>query len=84
MSDNKTAQVRSVVSAFHKSSHSDGGGNCVEVAKATFDVTVAGKVATTFPMYVVRDSKNPSVPAQWYTAAEWAAFMRGIKDGEFD
>jgi hypothetical protein len=84
MLDNKSAQISSVVSLFHKSSYSDGAGNCVEVAKVTFDVIVAGKVAATFHMYVVRDSKNPNLPAQWYTTAEWAAFTRGVKDGEFD
>jgi Domain of unknown function (DUF397) len=32
----------------------------------------------------VRDSKNPQGPALVFTRAEWDAFLRGTKDGEFD
>lgn len=32
----------------------------------------------------VRDTKNPSVPAQVYTPGEWTAFIEGAKAGEFD
>lgn len=57
---------------YHKSSHSGQNGQCVEVAK-TAD---GGRW--------LRDSKNPSQPAHYFTAAEWTAFIRGVKDGEFD
>jgi len=44
---------------------------CVEVARKD------GLVA-------VRDSKDPGRGALSYTAAEWAAFIAGVKAGEFD
>jgi hypothetical protein len=45
--------------------------NCVEVA--FIDDAIA-----------VRDSKNPTGGALIYTRDEWAAFIGGVKDGEFD
>jgi Domain of unknown function (DUF397) len=58
---------------WRKSSFSSGsGGNCVEVAKLPDD----GRV--------LRNSKDPDGPAVSYTAAEWDAFLRGVKGGEFD
>ena len=48
-----------------------GGTNCVEAR------TGAGGVE-------VRDSKNPGGPVLAYTPAEWAAFLHGVKRGEFD
>jgi hypothetical protein len=44
---------------------------CVEVA------FVDGRVA-------VRDSKDPSGPVLVFTPFEWAAFLGGVRDGEFD
>jgi len=32
----------------------------------------------------VRDSKNPDGPILRYTSAEWAAWLDGAKNGEFD
>jgi hypothetical protein len=32
----------------------------------------------------VRDSKAPHGPALIFTADEWRAFTRGVKEGEFD
>lgn len=55
-----------------KSTRSGANGNCVEVAHLN-----GGEVA-------VRDSKNPDGPKLRFTAAEWAAFVGGAKDGEFD
>jgi hypothetical protein len=52
-------------------SNGNGGNNCVEVA--LLDDGAA-----------VRDSKNPDGPALLFTTAEWAAFVGGAKDGEFD
>ncbi|MCO8273362.1 DUF397 domain-containing protein [Actinoplanes sp. TRM 88003] len=45
-------------------------GNCVEVAM------VDGQ-------YLIRDSKNPENPAHAFTAAEWSAFVAGVKNDEF-
>lgn len=62
--------------AWRKSSYSSGGGTdsggCVEVA----DTADGGRW--------VRDTKDRSRPAHYFTAAEWRAFVAGVKDGEFD
>jgi hypothetical protein len=58
---------------WRKSSFSGGqGGNCVEVA----DLPDGG--------IAVRHSKSPAGPVIEYTAAEWDAFLKGVKAGEFD
>lgn len=57
--------------AFHKSSFSIPGKECVEVSQ------VADRV-------LVRDSKDPQGPALEFTLAEWSAFVQGVKAGEFD
>lgn len=58
---------------WRKSSFSGGeGGSCVEVA----ETSDGGRY--------VRDTKNRSLPALYFTAAEWDAFIRGVRDGEFD
>jgi hypothetical protein len=51
---------------WRKSSRSNGGGNCVEVAH------VENVVA-------VRDSKDPYGPALIFTPAAWAAFLDGVR-----
>lgn len=58
--------------AWHKSRHSGGNGDCVEVARLE-----SGEVA-------VRHSKSPDGPALVYTPSEIRAFLAGVKDGEFD
>ncbi|MEV0270027.1 DUF397 domain-containing protein [Hamadaea sp. NPDC050747] len=50
---------------------SPSGDNCVEVAFVPAGVAV-------------RDSKNPGGGALLFTEQEWAAFVAGTKDGEFD
>jgi len=61
-----------VGATWRKSSYSGYNGNCVEVA-ALDDGAVA-----------VRNSRDPHGPALVYTQAELAAFLAGVKDGEFD
>ncbi len=58
---------------WHKSSYSSNGGNsCVEIAS-----NLPGIVA-------VRDSKDRQGPALVFSSDEWAAFVSGVMDGEFD
>ncbi|MCM3884309.1 DUF397 domain-containing protein [Frankia sp. R82] len=58
---------------WRKSSYSGGtGGNCVEVAT----LPDGGRA--------VRDSKQPDGPVLSFTPTEWAAFVAGARDGEFD
>jgi hypothetical protein len=55
-----------------KSSHSNPNGNCVELAEPA-----GGTVA-------VRNSRRPRGPALVCSQAEMAAFVRAVKDGEFN
>lgn len=57
---------------WRKSSLSNPSGNCVEAA-ALADGSVA-----------VRNSREPDGPALVYTRAEIAAFLAGVRNGEFD
>ncbi|MEV6325224.1 DUF397 domain-containing protein [Nocardia sp. NPDC051787] len=57
---------------WFKSSYSETGGQCVEVAWLP-----GGDIG-------VRDSKNPTGPALVFTPGEWDAFTVGVNDGEFN
>lgn len=57
---------------WRRSSYSGENAQCVEVAPAAD----GGRW--------LRDSKDHTRPAHHFTAGEWAAFIRGVKDGEFD
>jgi hypothetical protein len=59
------------IAGWRKSSFSNGGDNCVEVAAN------GGTVA-------VRDSKDRGQTPLVFTRDEWAAFLAGAKAGEFD
>lgn len=67
----RPADLDLTTAVWQKSSHSNGTGNCVELA------VVDGYI-------LVRDSENPSEPPQVYTRAEVSALFAGIRDGEFD
>lgn len=56
--------------AWRKSSYSNPSGNCVEAA------LLADRVA-------LRNSRFPDGPALVFTEAEWAAFLQGVKEGDF-
>ncbi|GAA5059003.1 DUF397 domain-containing protein [Nocardia callitridis] len=57
---------------WFKSSRSQGGKECVEVAH--LDNGLVG----------VRDSKNPTGPALVFAPGEWDAFLSGANAGEFN
>jgi uncharacterized protein DUF397 len=57
---------------WRKSTFSNASGNCVEVAGLS-----DGSIA-------VRNSRDTSGPALVYTRAEIAAFLAGVRNGEFD
>ncbi|MEV4238676.1 DUF397 domain-containing protein [Nocardia sp. NPDC049737] len=57
---------------WFKSSHSQGGSDCVEVA-----FLAEGHIG-------IRDSKNPTGPALAFTPSEWDAFTAGVNNGELD
>jgi hypothetical protein len=67
-----TPQIDLSRAVWHKSTRSNNGGACVEVAG-----NLPGVVA-------VRDSKDPSGPALTFTPDEWRAFVSGASAGEFD
>ncbi len=67
-----TSLPRSSDPSWRKSSHSAGYGECVEMANLDGDVIG------------VRDSKDPLGPVLRFTRAELHAFVRGVRDGEFD
>ncbi len=69
---------------WRKASYSGGNaGGCVEVT-VTRDTTIAPHKSGEDVLYMMRDSKDPDGPKLAFTAAEWDAFIAGVKDGEFD
>jgi uncharacterized protein DUF397 len=65
-----TGELRGV--RWWKSGRSSAEGNCVETAKLAGD-----EVA-------VRNSRHPEGPALIFSQAEVRAFLKGVKDGDFD
>jgi len=58
--------------AWRKSRHSNPSGNCVEIAALP-----GGAIA-------IRNSRHPAGPALICPPAEFAAFLAGARDGDFD
>lgn len=56
---------------WRKSTRSGAAGHCVEVA----DVPAA---------VLVRDSKDVDGPVLAFAQTDWAGFIAGVRDGEFD
>ncbi|MET9656700.1 DUF397 domain-containing protein [Streptomyces sp. NPDC006510] len=59
---------------WFKSSYSSNGGDCVEIA---------ANLAAARGTVPVRDSKNPAGPVLDFPAGAFAAFVAGVKGGEF-
>lgn len=70
--------------AWRKSSYSNNGGNCVEIAVTGRDQVPAAGKASSGRLLAMRDSKNPAGPRLYLTPAEWDAFACGMKDGGLD
>jgi hypothetical protein len=58
---------------WQKSRRSNPSGNCVELAELPDGTGIA-----------VRNSRHPEGPALIYTVDEIAAFVHGVRDGDFD
>ncbi|NUR92651.1 MAG: DUF397 domain-containing protein [Nonomuraea sp.] len=57
---------------WRKSSFSAGAGECVEFKRgSTGDI-------------LIRDSKNPAGGVLSFTAGEWRAFLKGVRNDEFE
>ncbi|MEU5030355.1 DUF397 domain-containing protein [Streptomyces milbemycinicus] len=59
---------------WFKSSYSNNGGACIEVA---------ANLAASRGVVPVRDSKEPHGPALLFPADGWASFVSAVKGGEF-
>ncbi|NJA55577.1 DUF397 domain-containing protein [Streptomyces sp. NEAU-H3] len=60
---------------WFKSSHSNNGGSCVEVAT---------NLAPAHGIVPVRDSKNPGGPSLALHTSAFTGFISGVKRGDFD
>jgi hypothetical protein len=58
---------------WQKSPHSNPNGNCVEIASLEGGTRFA-----------IRNSRDPDGPVLIYTPEEIDAFLRGVRDGDFD
>jgi hypothetical protein len=67
----ESARERTVTNLLWRKSSYSGVDACVEVA------LLDNKI-------VVRDSKCPDGSELTFTPGEWRAFVRGVRDGEFD
>ncbi len=70
---------------WRKSSRSNNGGACVEVATvslAEWRRSASGaEVATSRHVHLARDSKNPNGPVLAFTRSEWSLFLARVKGG---
>lgn len=71
MTDTRIPAARDLDASWVKSSYSDAGQACVEIAD------LDGAVA-------VRDSKDPDGPALFLPGAAFSSFVTGVRDGSLD
>ncbi|MFE2111090.1 DUF397 domain-containing protein [Kitasatospora sp. NPDC059463] len=69
MTDNVEAAL--TTAQWRKSTHSNGGGGCIEVADGYTGVMP------------VRDSKDPQGPALVFPSDAWQSFVTAVQAGEF-
>lgn len=75
-----------VEAGYHKASGCSAGG-CVEVGSEASTHCAGGECVETAVIddtIYVRDSKDPDGPKLAFDRDEWAAFVAGVKDGEFE
>jgi hypothetical protein len=75
------------VTEFRKSTASLSNGTCVEVAfvhPSFCGSSACVEVGQDGGEVLVRDSKDPAAAPLRFTADEWAAFVAGVRAGEFD
>ncbi|MED7948287.1 DUF397 domain-containing protein [Streptomyces sp. BE303] len=65
------AGIDRTISHWRRSTYSQQGGNCVEVALGSSDLVP------------VRDSKDPSGPALVFPVDGWRSFVTALQAGEF-
>ncbi|MFG1875095.1 DUF397 domain-containing protein [Sphaerisporangium sp. NPDC049003] len=77
-------QVGFAAPVWRKSTRSNGGEGCVELAVVDVASDGAPHKVEADKLYLVRDSKNPDGPVLGFAPGEWEAFIGGVKNGEFD
>ncbi|MFF7995768.1 DUF397 domain-containing protein [Kitasatospora xanthocidica] len=65
------ADLDLATASWMKSTYSQQGGNCLEVARGFCE------------LMPVRDSKDPNGPALVFPAEAWASFVAAVRSGEF-
>ncbi|XVQ12808.1 DUF397 domain-containing protein [Spirillospora sp. CA-255316] len=70
LSQEERAHITWNISSFSP----NGGGNCVE----------AGPLNDGTERVAVRHSRHPDAEVIIYTRSEWEAFLKGVRNGEFD
>lgn len=73
----KNRDLHSSDIVWRKSTFSNPSGNCLEIAEQSGSIVIEGLIH-------VRDSKHPKGGTLEFTEKEWAAFLDGVRNGEFD
>ncbi|MFG1879991.1 DUF397 domain-containing protein [Sphaerisporangium sp. NPDC049003] len=68
---------------WRKSSYSNNGGDCVEIAVSD-DMSLTANKAEGETLYLVRDSKDPQGPVLTFTPTGWNAFCAALRNCELE